>query len=345
MPKQAFFINEDELDDFQLQLLQKRIDKSLVVSGCAGSGKSILALWKAKQIQALESGASYKFIVFTKTLNRYMSDGIRSIGLHDHNFLYHHEWKTKGYPEADFIIVDEIQDFEQEEIAKFKSAARKAFFFWGDSAQSLYRGLKNTQDLLSIASEAKIELEKLVFNYRLPLKIARFAAEVSGNDDLVPRCKKEGTEMPRILKFATLEQQLDEAMRQIKNRQITDAGIMFPTNDEVKKAYTYLRSKGHSIEARYDDKENFHNSRMDLDFNSDNPKLMTYHSAKGLQFEAVFIPECSVGMDRDRAPLYVAITRSYKYLFIMFSKNLTPFFDAVPKSLYLTSIEEEEIKI
>lgn len=345
MPKQKFFVNEDELDNFQLQLLQKRIDRSMVVSGCAGSGKSILALWKAKQIQDLQDGASYKFIVFTKTLNQYMSDGIRTVGLDDDNFMYHYEWKNQGCPSADFIIVDEIQDFERPEIAEFKRAARRAFFFWGDSAQSIYRGLKDTQDILTIATDAQIEPEKLHFNHRLPRKIARFATPLTGDEELVQRCRKEGTEMPCILHYNTLEQQLDVAMQQIKNRQITDAAIMFPTNAMVKRAYTYLRSKSHTIEAKYDDKENFHNSRMDLDFDSDNPKLMTYHSAKGLQFEAVFLPDCSVSEEKHRTPLYVAITRSYQYLFVMYSTVLSRFFDVVPTSLYSTTIEQEEIQL
>lgn len=345
MPKQIFFVNEDELDDFQLQLLQKRIDRSMVVSGCAGSGKSILALWKAKQVQELEDGGSYQFIVFTKTLNQYMSDGIRSIGLNDKNFLYHWQWKNMGCPASDYIIVDEIQDFTREEIAEFKAASNKVFFFWGDSKQSIYGGLKDTQDILSIANDAQIEPEKLHFNHRLPAKVARFAAPLTGDEELVSRCRKEGTEMPRILQYPSLKHQLDGAMEQINNRQITDAALLFPTNDGVIEAYNYLRTEGHSVEAKYEDKQNYYNSRMDLDFDSDNPKLMTYHSAKGLQFEAVFLPECNVSDGKNRTPLYVAITRSYQYLFVMYSTFLSPFFDVVPKDLYLTKIEEEEIKL
>ena len=84
---------------------------------------------------------------------------------------------------------------------------------------------------------------------------------------------------------------------------------------------------------------------MDLDFDSDNPKLMTYHSAKGLQFEAVFLPECKSFEERDRIPLYVAITRSYQYLFIMYSGALSRLFDAIPKDRYLTTLEEEKIEL
>ena len=76
---------------------------------------------------------------------------------------------------------------------------------------------------------------------------------------------------------------------------------------------------------------------MDLDFSSDNPKTMTYHSSKGLQFEHVFIPECTVEDDANRNPLYVAVTRTYRALYIMHSGNLSSLFDDVPTSLYDTS--------
>ena len=45
-----FFIDYSSLDDFQRQLINRKNSKSMVVSGSAGSGKSLIALHKAKQI-------------------------------------------------------------------------------------------------------------------------------------------------------------------------------------------------------------------------------------------------------------------------------------------------------
>ena len=46
-------IKESELekDGGQIAVLMATLDKSCIVSGCAGSGKSILALVKAQRIQ------------------------------------------------------------------------------------------------------------------------------------------------------------------------------------------------------------------------------------------------------------------------------------------------------
>lgn len=347
MSKQKFFINEDELDDFQIQLLQKRIDQCMVVSGCAGSGKSILALWKAKQIQELSKEGSYLFIVYTKALRKYMLDGIKSIGLESDNFMYHWEWKNKGCPNADYIIVDEVQDFDKSEIEQFKASAKRAFFLWGDSKQSLYNGLngKRTQPIMEIAQDAGVMAEQLYFNHRLPKKIARLSAEIIDDQELVGKCRREGAHKPKIVQYATFEEQLDAAMEIIGNRDITDAGILLATNDLVGKAYDYLSANGFNVEAKYEDKQNRTNSKFNLNFSSDNPKLLTYHSAKGLQFEAVFMPECSPIVGRDQTPLYVAMTRSYQYLYIMYTGAFPTLFDPIPNELYDRNIEEEDIEL
>ena len=57
-------IKESELDEDQIKVLMATLDKSCIVAGCAGSGKSILALIKAQRIQK-ERGNNYKVIVFT----------------------------------------------------------------------------------------------------------------------------------------------------------------------------------------------------------------------------------------------------------------------------------------
>ena len=151
MSKRNFFIRESELSDDQREVINRRSDSSFIVKGCAGSGKSILALWKAKQIQD-EGKGTFLFIVYTKALKRYMSDGISQIGIHsdcieNYNRCFHWkkdpeteewirgDWKKGSY---DYLIVDEAQDFSQEDILLFKSKAKKALLLYGDSAQQLY---------------------------------------------------------------------------------------------------------------------------------------------------------------------------------------------------------------
>ena len=333
MPKRSFYVKDSELDDYQRKIINKRTDNSFIVKGCAGSGKSILALWKAKQIQN-EGRGTYQFIVFTKALMQYMSDGVKQVGINSNNVDYHWRWEiSKGSPSADYIIVDEAQDFSKEDILKFKSKAKKALLLYGDSAQQLYKFLqdKNPVSMEDIAVITGFPTEQLVFNHRLPKEVARLAEYISSTkDDLEDRCKFEAGERPKILEYNSMNDQLDAIAEIIKNRNFEDVGIFFRLNSEVERAYKFFKDKGLNVEAKFD-------RTIDLNFNSDNPKLMTYHSSKGLQFESVFLPECSCSDNEDRNPLYVALTRTYQSLYIMHSGNLSTFFDSVPTNLYDTS--------
>lgn len=127
MAKKDWMLTESELDDDQLLVLNATLDKSCIVEGCAGSGKSVLALIKAQRIQK-ERGDNYEIIVFTKALCRYMNAGRQQLGLHN-NFIYFWQWENiKGKPHADYVIVDEIQDFDSNEIKEIINAADKNFF-------------------------------------------------------------------------------------------------------------------------------------------------------------------------------------------------------------------------
>lgn len=347
MAKRSFYVKDSELDDYQVKVINKKTDNSYIVKGCAGSGKSILALWKAKQIQEGGKG-SYLYVVYTKALRQYMSDGIKQVGLRESNvanFDACFQWGRNDYGELqrgvwkmgsyDYVIVDEAQDFSRDDIELLKSKARKALLVYGDTAQQLYKFLKDKQtvSMEDIQYFTKFPVEQLVFNHRLPKKIARVAQYLnSESDELEERCTEEGTEKPKILEYNTKQEQFAAIVNLIKNKGMEDVGILFRNNKEVDEAYDYFTNKGIEVEAKS------HKHKDELDFTSDNPKLMTYHSSKGLQFENVFIPECTAEGADDRNPLYVAITRTYRSLYIMHSGNLSCFFDDVPTDLYDESL-------
>lgn len=334
-----FMVRESMLDDYQMDLLDKTLDSSLVVTGCAGSGKSVIALQKAKRIQA-ERGTDYTVIVFTKALCDYMQAGREELGLAN-SFFYHWEWKNRHHmPKADYVIVDEAQDFTAGEIQEFINSARKNIFFFGDSAQSIYGGLKQTVPMKTISSMLpNAEDFHLYFNYRLPKPVAMVTQDYVGVG--VERYRErtyKSTEnvIPKIIRYSTGEEQIRAIARIIKSKNLTDVGILVPHNEAIPGMSRLLNSENIDHEIRYNDKEDWHNNVDTLNFNSNNPKLMTYHSAKGLQFETVFLPyvtNCS--SDDDKKSLYVAMTRTYRNLYVMYCGITRPTpLDSVPANLF-----------
>lgn len=347
MPKKDFLLKKP--DDIQQLLIHKNLENSMIVSGCAGSGKSNIALIKAQQIQN-EVGDDYQIIVFTKSLYNYMNSARKILKLNG-RFTYYWHWKNKlGCPVSDYVIVDEIQDFTSDEINEFIKATKKHFFFFGDTAQSIFDGLKQTESIENIAKKTGLLPTVLYFNHRLPIPVAKITDEHIGIDTqfFEPTYKSSENSIPRIVSYLDYDKQIEAIARIIKTQNLTDVGIFFPSNIQVKKASEVLTKKGINNEVKFDDKEDWHNSRDTLNFETSNPKLMTYHSAKGLQFETVFLPDCTIENDgkgfSKQKQLYVAMTRTYKNLYVLHSNDLTSFIENnVPKNLYTTN-EFDEIE-
>lgn len=346
--KKDWMIIESELDEDQIKVLMATNEKSCIVSGCAGSGKSVLALIKAQRIQK-EKGDNYQIIVYTKALCNYMNAGRETLELHN-DFYYHWHWKNRlDCPSADYVIVDEIQDFTCEEIQEFINATNKNFFFFGDTAQSIYQGIKDTMPVNGINRLFPYDKEPKNFslyrNYRLPIPTARVAQyigiDLEAYDERTYKSKE--TVVPKFIRYSSFNEQINSIAQILKQGNLSDVGILLPHNDDVRNVSTRLNFLGINHEAKYEDKEDWRNSVNNLDFRTSNPKIMTYHSAKGLQFEAVFMPGISPLSDDERKKiseqkaLYVAMTRTYRYLYIMYSGVLPDPLSQVPNNLYSTS--------
>ena len=117
----------------------------------------------------MEESGSVILITYTKSLDRYMRQG-GATQQTNQNFYYHWEWLDAGKPSADYIIVDEIQDFAKEEIDEFIKAARKCYFFFGDTAQSIYEGIKKTLSLKELSNITGIPISHL--NPKMSLEIS-----------------------------------------------------------------------------------------------------------------------------------------------------------------------------
>lgn len=346
IPSTSWDVEEESMDDDQLDLIEMNIDKSMLVSGCAGSGKSVIAMHKAEQIA--KTGADVILIAYTKSLSAFMREGIDEKTL-PYKFYHHYRWSEKlNMPSADYIIVDEIQDFTREEILEFMGAAKKAYFFFGDSAQSIYKQYgKNTISIEEISALTGLTPLHLYNNYRLPRAIAKITqgyvgVNVNPYEDRIYQNKEKA--LPHFVHLDGFEEQIAAIQSLIEKytRNIFDKqtiGILLPSNDLVIRICQKLQELDISCEFKYTD-DNSDRFVDTLDFETVLPKLMTYHSAKGLQFDVVILP-MYIGAfdDESRKALYVAMTRTMHHLYVLYSTPTIeyPLYD-VPTKLYLKTL-------
>lgn len=378
---ESFYVKESQLDLQQKVVLQKKLAQNLVVTGGAGSGKSILALLKTKAM--LSNNDRVLYVVKTVALNTYMDAGVSaeakkeekeklqsvvgnssnriwgrlksSICSFNHCFKWvkneDNEWENLGWRKGhfDYIILDEATDLKMPEIQVLKDHC-KYFVAFGDDDQQLFSFIDTRTKVSQIADEVcvkKEDIDNLIYNHRLPKKMARlvvyFHPRIKPNtpdsENFIRRCLVEGTELPHIFQYSRENEQFDEIIKIVKNKNggLKSVGILFRDNESMKRAYRYFTENNLPTSMVID------SQTIGEDFDSAAPNLMTYHGAKGLQFETVFIPNCS-DPGYDKAPLYVALTRTYSSLYIMYTGQKPYFISQIPSELYEANNEGPQRK-
>jgi superfamily I DNA/RNA helicase len=353
MAREKWMIDPAEYDEFQREIAGISTNASFVIKGCAGSGKTVLALDRVDniRIKAIAENEnikpSFTFIVYTKALKEFIRTGALEKGIDIDQIIHFDKWDGQA---VDYLVIDEAQDFTKDQIEKFNTAKGKSIMLYGDSNQQVYK-LKDASPTLSIEEIQQylnLRDKELNKNYRLPRLIASFASELSDDKDLENKCTKSGTEKPKLIKFEKWQDELDYIINEIKTRNYEDVCILLPWNVKTKAT----RNNGYrNVESviEYFDKKGFlvnykmrndDNDTMELDFDSNLPKVMTFHSSKGLQFETVFIPFCDIPNHDDwlvenyKNALYVALTRTHKNLYLTYSETLTPFFSKIDNTKY-----------
>jgi len=245
-------------------------------------------------------------------------------------------FKAKG--EVNYVIVDEGQDFTLSNYSQnFIPQAKKSITIFGDTNQKIYSDRNcNIED---IATQFKFPMLNLNFNYRVPKTIAKIAQKIPiPNLDLISQNRKNNGNSdfpsfpkPIIKKCNSEKDELQYILNRIRTEALDDVAILLPKEEKVKEVHEFFSQHNIgtqvriAIDAGLTPFGNRKFRRIDtLDFtNLDLPSILTYHSAKGTEFDNVFIPFSEEDNSLSRNTFYVAVTRASSRVFITYSRKLT----------------------
>lgn len=241
-------------------------------------------------------------------------------------------YKEKGV--VNYLIIDEGQDFSISDYNKnFIPQAKQSTTIFGDTNQQLYRN--RGTDVDEIVKHFKYPQKNLEYNYRVPKTIAKIAQTIPlTKPDLLSNNRKNNGKSdfpkPIIKKCNSEDEEIQYIINRIEIEGLDDVAILIWENNVVEKVHSMLQRKGISSQVRYTINDNTTLSgfrKVDtLDFtNHDLPCLLTFHSAKGTEFDNVFIPFANEDNRMNRNAFYVAVTRSSSRVFITYSRKLTSF--------------------
>lgn len=211
------------------------------------------------------------------------------------------------------VLVDELQDVSKLEFRFILAIEAEKYFLVGDDWQGLYKfkGADPTIFLKLIKNDRWHKVY-LLYNYRSNTKICNFGFNVISNVkkkvDKHMTVFKENEGVVYVGNFSQAVGILE------KNKNYKDWLIVARLNDEVDHIKHLLDSKG--IPCIGFKKSQLDNEQLSTFMNSDIVKVLTVHSAKGLESKNVIVFNANRNVSDDELKVsYVAATRAKENLY------------------------------
>ncbi len=354
-----------KIDDHQRQVIKESVSSIRNkkgshtipwISGYAGNGKSVVLVFAMENIADLEPNASIAFITYTHALK----DLVRASLLPKHQDRIHVTTHTSFLSDKDYfdyVFVDEIQDLTSSHLKRVSEFAGRTVFA-GDFAQTIYPDSRPVTQK-ELTSSFDVQEYKLTKMYRLTKRVAAVVGKLIKSAFSVGLETGLQKQIPiRLFRFESQSDEFDWVWDEAKN--YSKAGepsvILFPHRRLIADFMQHIADKSGNgrvpkVGSGPDPYEAINSFLVGLPGSvtlqyfgkgSGNEALlksrqkryvliMTYYSAKGLDFRAVFVPgltrnlwlatEKAIDADSEieQKVLFVALTRSREALFMTFS--------------------------
>jgi hypothetical protein len=362
-----WFIQYNSLSSKQrdiIEMILRDLERKHWVQGFAGSGKTLVMLHLIGRLGVLRPDASICFITYTNSLVELADAGFHDLAMpatrrDKLQVMTHFKFLERPRP-FDFVFLDEVQDISATDLESIKRLSRHLYIA-GDPDQRIYgQGARSTE----IERVTSPRQHRLVEIFRLTRLLKAVAVAIHPKATIVASedAMKRADVKVKVCCLATARREARWVfMTAIKRARTGEpCAILIPNHDAIydfaehvamalgkgspprpiPRFWNGKRKRGgdygpfnrfwadHDVPLRY-----FGNGYGNLAESSEQPMvyLMTYHSAKGVDFRNVFLPGLDseatiVGKDalRDdpelgRRLLFVAVTRSRENLIMSHS--------------------------
>ena len=368
--KGIWWIGKDELDDAQKRVITLHRERSALIIGPPGSGKTNLLLLRANYLH-LAGLKNIVVLVFTKTLRSFMALGGTAYDFpHDKimtsaRFYRSILWQNgivvddnlSGLSDStafmvetiegliqqgklgncyDAILLDEAQDYSLRELNLFRKLTPRLLMA-ADKKQNIYEHRNGVSGLSALVDE---ECE-LIRHYRNGENICKVADGLGqGWGDYRPMlagCNYNEESMPSTVETERCAGIEDEVARilsrleiQVKAYPDELIGVLVPRNKELDAVWDAVSK------SKWGERSMFCGTDEQVEFRPDTPICVaTIHAAKGLEFRAVHLAATQYikRFPYQRELAFTAVTRCKTSLTVYHSGALPGFFEAALQCL------------
>jgi len=328
------------------------------IKGFAGSGKTVLLVHLLDRLEEEHPGSSVCIVVYTHALKDLVKTGIDSKRSDIPVLTYHAFLEDPDH--YDFILMDEVQDLASE-VVKDVSNYADTLIVAGDHDQSIYL---NSLSESALRGAIRPKTHQLRIVYRLSRNLVNLAKAI------LPGSKIESATLSKTANVKIVEARADSYEEEFSWLYETaiefahpesPSAILFTTRKAVLHfLHSVFEKNGSEVDGwpkgdygKIDyDEVNGMLTKLGVPFRylgssfgdlyeSDDDVivyLMTYHSAKGLDFQTVFLPNLNHNTvfwrnneDLNRRIFFVGATRSRRNLFLSYhSSRAHPFVKSIP---------------
>ncbi|MFA9202392.1 MAG: 3'-5' exonuclease [Flavobacteriales bacterium] len=329
------------------------------VQGAAGTGKTTVLATLAQELRVEQPDASFCYLTYTHALKELAETSFKDENIQGVHFLTHSKFLSNNM-RCDFVLLDEVQDIKPADLLKIKNLA-KHLIIAGDCAQSIYEESSSEEQIQTGLSATQ---HKLILMHRLTERLAAIANKILPSANILGS-KPSNTAANTTARLISHPDENKELIWVAKEalsraRPAKPSCILFSHHADITKFINVLVTeyKTSDLDPQFGFQQN---RREKYDYSSVNKHLehhdmnlrylgngcgdlkeidqkpmvyiMTYHSAKGLDFDNVFIPQLNEkkqialnfvlekNPDLDKRLLFVAITRSRCNLFLTYSSK------------------------
>lgn len=346
----SWFIPYNQLDNEQLNFLQNvgtNRQSNFWLKGYAGSGKSVLLIHCLLKEKEAKPNSNVIIVLYTHALIDMIKTGIPVQYRGTQVVTYHQFHRMNGT--WDLVLVDEVQDLPEYVVRDIHSKGRRVIVA-GDVNQSIYDDVCETAQISDILTSQSFALGIIHRISRRIRQIAQFfcadrngfnAASMGRLVELPPRLINATSyeEECRWLIMSTKEYaqtgyapailiprhlqifQFLQTLLRLENKPLLANELSESRRDNYATINEHLKNNGIKFQYLGNGAGSFDRASRDSLVT-----VMTYHSAKGLDFKAVFIPFLTPSLEiwrdpesRARTLFFVAVTRSREQLFLSFN--------------------------
>jgi len=322
------------------------LEGNFLVTGPPGTGKTVMALYRSALLRRQQRPAH--LLTYSRLLSRYVRSATDSLQIDEtavatmHSWLarfwlknyhkrvpslapYRHDWQTifasmKRLPpkEAPDLLIDEGQDLPKEFYIMARLVSEHLTVF----ADENQRMTDTNSTLADIRAHAGIDddgVRTLTRNYRNTREIAAFSARFyTGLPSGIPDLPERTGEPPRLESYPSLAAEVDAIVRYTATNDDLEVGVLLPSKKLVKSFYNRLKGKV-AVPIRY----YLSGENASIAFDDPGVTILTYQSAKGLEFDTVFLAALnqvtlSPDLPETRMQYYVLTSRARDRLFLSY---------------------------